>query len=133
MHDRIEWLVGAQSRSNTQCTVKAFGDVLDRDFVSERPVAAGVDHPDVVAALLEGGESLEAMLRDFQRTIGPSTPHWHHPAFRAYCANSAAGAGVRGEALTAALHVNAMLWRTGPAATELELLTMNWLRQILGL
>src|SRR5437870_9364810 len=53
MHDRIEWLVGAQSRSNTQRTVKAFGDVLDREFVGERPVAARVDHPDVVAPLLE--------------------------------------------------------------------------------
>ena len=41
--------------------------------------------------------------------------------------------GVLGEALTAALNVNAMLWRTGPAATELELLTLDWLRQMLGL
>jgi aromatic-L-amino-acid/L-tryptophan decarboxylase len=40
---------------------------------------------------------------------------------------------VLGEALTAALNVNAMLWRTSPAATELELLTLDWLRQMLGL
>ena len=51
----------------------------------------------------------------------------------AYFANSSTGAGVLGEALTAALNVNAMLWRTSPAATELELLTLDWLRQMLGL
>src|SRR5204863_262690 len=51
----------------------------------------------------------------------------------AYFANSATGAGVLGEALSATLNVNAMLWRTSPAATELELLTLDWLRQMIGL
>ncbi|HET9545458.1 MAG TPA: aminotransferase class V-fold PLP-dependent enzyme, partial [Gaiellaceae bacterium] len=32
-----------------------------------------------------------------------------------------------------AFNVNAMLWRTGPAATELEELACDWLRQLLGL
>ncbi len=79
------------------------------------------------------GERMEAILEDFKRLIVPATTHWNHPAFMAYFANSATGAGVLGEALTAALNVNAMLWRTGPAATELELLTLDWLRQMLGL
>jgi aromatic-L-amino-acid decarboxylase len=81
----------------------------------------------------ERGESMDDILADFQRLIVPATTHWNHPAFMAYFANSATGAGVLGETLTAALNVNAMLWRTGPAATELELLTMDWLRQMLGL
>jgi aromatic-L-amino-acid decarboxylase len=81
----------------------------------------------------EHGESMEEILSDFQRIIVPSTTHWNHPAFMAYFANSSTSAGVLGEALTAALNVNAMLWRTSPAATELELLTMDWLRQMLGL
>src|SRR2546428_5489267 len=53
MHNRIEWLVGTQSGSDAQRAVEALGDVLDRYFVGERPVAARVDHPDIVAALLE--------------------------------------------------------------------------------
>src|SRR6266513_5098666 len=81
----------------------------------------------------ERGEAMDAILKDFQSLIVPATTHWNHPAFMAYFANSATGAGVLGEALTAALNVNAMLWRTSPAATELELLTMDWLRQMLGL
>ncbi|HVF39034.1 MAG TPA: pyridoxal-dependent decarboxylase, partial [Gemmatimonadaceae bacterium] len=79
------------------------------------------------------GERMEVLLSDFQKLIVPNTTHWNHPGFMAYFANSATGAGVLGEALTAALNVNAMLWRTGPAATELEQLTLDWLRQMLGL
>ncbi len=79
------------------------------------------------------GERMDTILEDFQRLIVPATTHWNHPAFMAYFANSSTGAGVLGEALTAALNVNAMLWRTSPAATELELLTLDWLRQMLGL
>jgi aromatic-L-amino-acid decarboxylase len=81
----------------------------------------------------ERGESMAAILEDFRRLILPATTHWNHPAFMAYFANSSTAAGVLGEALTAALNVNAMLWRTGPAATELELLTLDWLRRMLGL
>ncbi len=79
------------------------------------------------------GERMDAILEDFQRLIVPATTHWNHPAFMAYFANSSTGAGVLAETLTAALNVNAMLWRTSPAATELELLTLDWLRQMLGL
>jgi aromatic-L-amino-acid/L-tryptophan decarboxylase len=79
------------------------------------------------------GDEMEAILEDFKKVIVPATTHWNHPAFMAYFANSSTAAGVLGEALTAALNVNAMLWRTSPAATELELLTLDWLRQMLGL
>jgi len=79
------------------------------------------------------GEAMDVLLRDFQRLIVPATTHWNHPGFLAYFANSSTAAGVLGEALAAALNVNAMLWRTSPAATELELRTLDWLRQMLGL
>ncbi|HEY6089070.1 MAG TPA: pyridoxal-dependent decarboxylase, partial [Gemmatimonadaceae bacterium] len=79
------------------------------------------------------GEQMDTILEDFQRLIVPATTHWNHPAFMAYFSNSSTGAGVLGEALTAALNVNAMLWRTSPAATELELVTLDWLRQMIGL
>jgi aromatic-L-amino-acid decarboxylase len=76
---------------------------------------------------------MDRILDDFKRLILPGTTHWNHPAFMAYFANSSTGAGVLAEALTAALNVNAMLWKTSPAATELELRTLDWLRQMLGL
>ncbi|MEA2763730.1 MAG: aromatic-L-amino-acid/L-tryptophan decarboxylase [Gemmatimonadaceae bacterium] len=101
------------------------------------PVLPGVQPGELRNSLPQSpparGESMDAVLDDFRKLIVPATTHWNHPAFMAYFANSSTGAGVLGEALTAALNVNAMLWRTSPAATELELLTLDWLRQMLGL
>ena len=67
------------------------------------------------------------ILDDFERIIVPATTHWNHPRFFAYFATSAAPAAIAAEALAATLDVKAMLWRTSPAATELEEVTMRWL------
>jgi aromatic-L-amino-acid/L-tryptophan decarboxylase len=94
--------------------------------------------PGEVAAALppeapEQGEPFEAILADFERIIVPATTHWNHPRFFAYFATSAAPAAIAAEALAATLDVKAMLWRTSPAATELEEVTMRWLGRLLGL
>ncbi len=101
------------------------------------PVLPDVRPGDVAARLPASpprhGEPMEAILRDFEATVVPGLTHWNHPGFFAYFANGASAAGILGETLTAALNVNAMLWRTSPAATELEERTLDWLRQMLGL
>jgi len=79
------------------------------------------------------GESFDAIFADFERHIVPGLTHWNHPRFFAYFAISAAPVAVLAEALAAALDVNAMMWRTSPAATELEDVTLGWLRGMLGL
>jgi len=79
------------------------------------------------------GEPLEAILADVERVIVPGLTHWNHPGFFAYFANSSPGPAVLAEALAAAFNANAMLWKTAPAATELELVVLDWLRQMLGL
>ena len=79
------------------------------------------------------GEPLDAMLRDFQQTILPGITHWNHPSFFAYFANSSSYAAIIGELLTAAVNANGMLWVTSPAVTELEQVTLDWLRQLMGL
>jgi aromatic-L-amino-acid decarboxylase len=81
----------------------------------------------------ERGEAMEAMLADLDRVIVPGVTHWNHPGFFAYFAISGSAPGILGEMLGAAFNVNAMLWRTSPSATELEEVTVNWLRQMLGL
>jgi aromatic-L-amino-acid decarboxylase len=81
----------------------------------------------------EQGEPMEAILADFERLIVPATTHWNHPGFMAYFANSSTPAGILGELLTAALNGNGMLWKTSPAVTELEQVTLRWLRQWSGL
>jgi aromatic-L-amino-acid decarboxylase len=81
----------------------------------------------------EHGESFDAIFSDFERIIVPGLTHWNHPGFLAYFATSASGPGILAETLTAALNVQAMLWRTGPAATELEEVSVGWLRDLMGL
>ena len=79
------------------------------------------------------GEAFDAIFADFERLIVPGLTHWNHPGFFAYFATSGSGPGVLAEMLTAALNVQAMLWRTSPAATELEEVVLGWLRDLMGL
>ena len=69
---------------------------------------------------------------DFERLIVPGLTHWNHPGFFGYFAISASPPGVLAELLSAALNQQGMLWRTSPAATELEEATLDWLRQMIG-
>src|SRR5512132_3065097 len=78
-------------------------------------------------------ESLESILADFDSKIVPGITHWNHPAFFGYFATSSSVPGIIAEMLTATLDVKAMLWKTSPAATELEQVATDWLRQMLGL
>ena len=79
------------------------------------------------------GEPLAAILDDFERVVLPGITHWNHPAFFAYFAISSSIPGILGETLAAALDVNGMLWKTSPAATELEQVVLDWLRGMVGL
>ena len=103
----------------------------------ELPVRAQVSPGDVRGALPasppEQAEPFEAILRDLDEVIVPGTTHWNHPRFFAYFAITGSEPGILAELLSAAFNVNAMLWRTGPAATELEELVLDWLKQLLGL
>ena len=105
--------------------------------VGDYPVFPDVEPGDVAARLPamppEQSASLDQILDDYSRLIEPNVTHWNHPGFMAYFAITGSGPGIVGEALTAALNVNAMLWRTSPAATELEERVCDWLRQMVGL
>src|SRR5258705_11804461 len=63
----------------------------------------------------------------------PGVTHWNHPAFFAYFSITGSQAGILAELLTAALNVNGIIWRTSPWLTELETVTLRWLREPLGL
>ena len=125
----------AEFRKHGHAVIDWIADYLDRP--EQWPVLPSTQPGELRKSLPQSpplhGEQMDAILEDFRELVVPATTHWNHPAFMAYFANSSTAAGVLGEALTAALNVNAMLWRTSPAATELELLTLGWLRQMIGL
>ncbi len=105
--------------------------------VGELPVRSGVEPGEVRSRLPvsppERAEPFAAVLCDLEEVILPGITHWNHPRFFAYFSITGSEPGILAELLTAALNVNAMLWRTSPAATELEELALDWVRQLLGL
>jgi aromatic-L-amino-acid decarboxylase len=104
-----------------------------RDFPVVPPVEPGDIAAKLPSAAPEQGESIEQIFGDFQTKIVPGLTLWNHPHFHAWFAASATPPSVLAEFLMAALNVNAMLWKSSPAATELEQVTLNWLRQWLRL
>ena len=117
----------------------AHADWIARYFeqVRQHPVLPSVK-PGMFAAALpksapEQGESLEQIFADFQNGVFPALTLWNHPRFFAYFSISSTPPSVLADFLVSAVNVNAMLWKTSPAATELEQVTLGWLRQWLGL
>ena len=107
------------------------------EHIDDLPVLAAIEPGDLKAQLPEAppedGEPMEQIVSDLDRLIVPALTHWSHPSFFAYFATSTSGPGILGELLTAAFDNKAMLWRTSPASTELEEVTLDWLRQMMGL
>src|SRR5947199_1647652 len=92
------------------------------------------DKPGAIGARLakhppEEGERFEKILSDVDRLIVPGMVQWGHPMFLGYFGWTTTAPGILGEIISAPLNVNAMTWRTSPAATELETVVIDWLRQ----
>jgi aromatic-L-amino-acid decarboxylase len=105
--------------------------------VRELPVLSRVE-PGAVRSALPAAppdepEPFAAVLQDLDDVLLPGITHWNHPRFFAYFAISGSEPGILAELLAATLNVNAMLWRTSPAATELEELVLDWVAQLMGL
>lgn len=118
-HELIDWIA----------------EYLER--VEDLPVMAQIEPGDLKAQLPASpplkGESMEQIIADVDRLVVPALTHWSHPSFFAYFATSTSAPGIFGELLAAAFDNKAMLWRTSPASTELEEVTLDWLRQMMGL
>ena len=76
---------------------------------------------------------MQRIFADFERIVPDGMTHWQHPRFFAYFPSNAAPAAVIAEQLAGAMAAQCMLWQTSPAATELEIAMVDWLRQAVGL
>jgi aromatic-L-amino-acid decarboxylase len=79
------------------------------------------------------GDFCDGILDDFDRILLPGVTHWNHPGFFAYFPSNMPLSGVLAELAIAGLGAQCMSWQTSPAATELEDVVMEWLRQMLDL
>ena len=107
------------------------------DHIEEYPVLAQIEPGETGARLPktppEKPERMDAIFDDFKQIILPGMTHWQHPSFFAYFPANTSEPSILAEFLTAALGAQCMVWQTSPAATELEEIVMEWLRQGLGL
>jgi len=105
--------------------------------VGELPVLSQVEPGQIRAALPESPpdepEPFSAVLADLDSVLMPGLTHWQSPRFFAYFATTASEPGVLAELVIAGLNQVGILWRTSPALQELEELTVDWLRQLVGL
>ena len=118
-HNLIEWI------SNYMEEIESF-PVLPR-------VEPGETSSRCEKTITADGESYQDIFEDFESSILPGITHWNHPGFFAYFSDGGSVPGLLGEMLSATLNVNAMLWKTSPAATELEEITLGILRSLVGL
>src|SRR5215470_1629868 len=118
-HQMIDWIADFLAGIGD---LPAFPNVQPGDISAKLPMTPPVK-----------GEAMDEILADVDRVIMPGMAHWNHPRFFAYFTSSGSGPGILGELLSAAFNVNSMLWQSCPAATELEHVTLDWLRQMIGL
>jgi aromatic-L-amino-acid decarboxylase len=108
-----------------------------RDRLAELPVMSPLAPGEVRRQLPPGppakGEGLDGILEELDRVVMPGITHWCHPGFFAYFPANSDLASVLADMACAGLGAQAMSWQTSPAATEVEEVVMDWLRQMLGL
>lgn len=107
------------------------------ETIRDRPVLAEVKPGEVFDALPahgpEKGEPFSEILEDFNDVILPGSTSWNHPRFFSYFAVSSTPPSILAEFLSAAINQNGILWKSGPALTELEQLVLGWIREWVGL
>ncbi len=118
-HQIVDWIAGYLEDAREYPVVPA---MQPGDLARQLPPSAP-----------EQGEPMDSILEDFHRLVVPAVTHWNHPRFMAYFPSSGSPPGVLGEMLAAALNTNAIVWQSSPANTELEGVTLGWLRQWLEL
>ena len=106
--------------------------------VGELPVTPPVAPGDIrrqtpVRHLPKPASRSTSLFQDFRDLIVPGMTHWNHPGWFAYFPGNNSPPSVLGEMLTATIGAQCMSWVTSPAATELEQVVMDWLRQMMGL
>ncbi|MEX2226242.1 MAG: pyridoxal-dependent decarboxylase [Dehalococcoidia bacterium] len=91
-------------------------------------VAASFDGP-----LPASGIPFDDLIDRIERDVVPSSAFNGHPRWLAYIMGSPTPVSVLGSLAAAALNQNTGLWRVTPSATAIELQTIRWIANMLGL
>ena len=124
-------------RKSGHTLVEWIADYREKLAAGHYPVQAKVAPGDLIKQLPaiapEMPEAMEAILKDLDRLITPGITHWQHPQFYGYFPTGGSLTSVLGDMLSTGLGVIGLSWQASPALTELEQVTTNWLRDLLGI
>ena len=81
----------------------------------------------------EEPEPFASIVTDLNDIIMPGVTHWQSPGWFAYFPANTSGPGILGDLVSSGLGQQGMLWATSPAATELEMVVVDWLAELLDL
>jgi glutamate/tyrosine decarboxylase-like PLP-dependent enzyme len=94
---------------------------------TSREIRAAIDEP-----LPQAGADFAALVDTLRDVICHYSRHSAHPRMFGYVASPGAGITTLGGMLEAALNINVTSWRSAPSGTDLEHLTIDWLKEMLG-
>ena len=108
-----------------------------REGLERLPVMSQVQPGEIRAAFPDhppqhGGRMAQA-LAALDRDVLPGITHWNHPSFFAYFPSNTSYSSILGDLAASGIGAQGMSWQTSPAATEVEEVVMDWLRQMVGL
>ncbi len=104
--------------------------------LSGRPVFPDVTSESIRAALDRGlpieGRDFAAILTAVRDVVIAGSRHNGHPRFFGYVAPPSTPAAAIADMVASALNSNVTSWRSAPAATEIERLVIDWVKEIIG-
>jgi glutamate/tyrosine decarboxylase-like PLP-dependent enzyme len=83
-------------------------------------------------ALPDEGVDFDRLLETFNDVIVAGSRHNGHPRMFGYVQAPGAAIAAIADLLASTLNANLTAWRSAPAAVEIERLTIDWIKQILG-
>ncbi|MEM6705779.1 MAG: pyridoxal-dependent decarboxylase [Acidobacteriota bacterium] len=108
-----------------------------RERVSDLPVVSQVGPGTVTGAVPaeppEQPEDFADVVRDLDEIVLPAMTHWNHPRHFAYFPANASLSSVLADVVSTGFGSIGANWLASPALTELEEVTCDWMRQLLGL
>ena len=120
-HALIDWLADYRDRADRG------------DFPVQAQTAPGTTRAALPPTPPERAESMADVLSDLDRIVLPGLTHWQHPRFFGYFPTGGALASVLGDLVSSGLGVVGLNWQASPALTEIEEVTIDWMRQMFGL
>jgi aromatic-L-amino-acid/L-tryptophan decarboxylase len=75
----------------------------------------------------------DVAMKELREAVVPGMTHWASPNFFAFFPSTNSAAAMAGDLIASAMNTVGFTWQAAPAATEMEVLALDWLAQLLRL